>query len=136
MILGIGTDIVDIRRIEKLYLRFGNKFEHRVFSAVELAHADRRGKAGTKARAAILAKRFAAKEACAKALGTGIGKISFHEIVVSRNAEGAPQIVLSGFAASYLKGRTPEGMAAAIHVSLADDYPVAQAFVVISVFPA
>jgi holo-[acyl-carrier protein] synthase len=132
MILGIGSDIVDIRRIEKLFLRFGSRFESRVFRLSEIARADIKGRSGERARFSSLAKRFAAKEACAKALGTGIGRISWHDMLVSNLPSGAPCLTLSGNAEAVLKGLTPEGSAARIHLSLADDYPVAQAFVIIS----
>ena len=128
MILGIGSDIVDIRRIEKLCSRFGSRFENRIFTTSEIARADVKGKT----RFATLAKRFAAKEACAKALGTGIGKIKWQDIQVSNLPAGAPCLTLSGNAATILKQRTPEGNIARIHVSLADDYPMAQAFVIVS----
>lgn len=134
MILGIGSDIIDIRRIEKLLSRSGSKFEKRVFTEDELKRADTRGRSSEKARAAILAKRFAAKEACAKALGTGLGKkAKWTDISVSNKKNGAPRMILTGDAAKQLKKMVPKGMRAEVHVSIADDYPFAQAFVVISV---
>lgn len=135
MILGIGSDLSDIRRIEKTCERFGERFENRVFSAVEIATANRKGKAGARAKAASLTKRFAAKEACAKALGTGISRgISWRDISVSNLPSGAPTLVLSGKAAEKLKQLTPPGMTAQINLTMTDEYPIAQAFVVISAF--
>jgi len=135
VILGIGSDLVDMRRIEKLCARFGKKFEKRIFTANEIATADNRGKAGTKAKASSLAKRFAAKEACAKALGTGIsGGITWQDISISNHISGAPLLTLSGMAAKRLKKLTPSGMTAQINLTIADEYPTAQAFVVISAY--
>lgn len=133
MIVGIGSDIIDIRRLEKIAKQFGKKFESRVFTAAEIARADARGRRGSKERNAILAKRFAAKEACAKALGTGIGQgANWKDISVSNAKNGAPRLALSGAAAKKLKKLIPVNMKAELHVSLSDDYPLAQAFVVIS----
>lgn len=135
MILGIGSDLTDIRRIEKACNRFGKRFEERIFSAVELATANRKGKAGAKAKAASLAKRFAAKEACAKALGTGINKgVSWQDISVSNLPSGAPALSLTGKAAEMLLQLTPLGMKAQLHLTMTDEHPIAQAFVVISAY--
>ena len=132
MIIGIGTDLVDIRRIEKLCARLGKKFEERICAASEI-----KGRAGSKQRYASLAKRFAAKEACAKALGTGIGKsVKWRDILVSNLNNGAPCLTLSGRAEAHLQKRTPSGMLAQIHLSMTDEYPIAQAFVVISAVSA
>lgn len=133
MIIGIGNDIVDIRRIEKSILRFGTRFEERVFTATEIAMANLRGRSGIKGKTSSLAKRFAAKEACAKALGTGIGQgIKWREISVSNLAEGTPCLTLSGKALARLVKITPGGMKAQLNLSMSDEYPLAQAFVVIS----
>lgn len=133
MILGIGSDIVDIRRIEKAILRFGRKFEERLFTDEEIGWANVRGQSSARARCAVFAKRFAAKEACAKALGTGIGQnAKWVEISVSNSRSGAPTLSLSGNAARQLQKITPAGMKAQVNISLSDEYPIAQAFVVIS----
>lgn len=129
MILGIGSDIVDIRRIERLLERYGPRFAARVFSPEEQALCEGRG-AG---RAAAYAKRFAAKEACAKALGTGIrGAVGLTTIAVENDGNGAPALRLSGGAQARLAALTPSGMQAAVHLSLSDEPPLAQAFVVLS----
>jgi len=124
MILGIGNDLVDIRRIEKAFVRFGARFTGRIFTAAERKYA---GQDCTR-----LAKRFAAKEACAKALGTGLGRISWQEIEVLRSPGGAPQIVLHGHALDRAKTLVPDGKTVQCFVSLSDEYPYAQAFVVIA----
>jgi len=124
MILGIGSDIVDIRRIEKALKRFGQRFEKRVFTEAEREKAN--------GRAATYAKRFAAKEACAKALGTGFNyNVLWHDIEVINKSGGAPNIRLSGGAGDKLQSLTPHGMQAKIHVTLSDEYPFAQAMVLI-----
>ena len=128
MIIGIGSDIIDIRRIEKLSAKFGTRFEKRVFSAGELVAGKKYSNA--KKFHSFLAKRFAAKEAVAKALGTGIGKdISFKEAEVSNLPSGKPTISLNGRALDKLKSLND---GAKIDISLSDDYPYAQAFVIIS----
>ena len=131
MILGIGSDLIDIRRIEKALARFGGRFERRVFTAAEIAKADSRAKV-PRVRAATLAKRFAAKEACAKALGAGLQGIKWREMEVASLPSGQPALHLSGNAAMLLARLVPAGLAARIDLSMADDYPLAQAFVVIS----
>lgn len=137
MIIGIGSDIVDIRRIEKSCVRFGKQFEERIFTASEIEHSTLRGRSGIKGRASSLAKRFAAKEACAKALGTGFAEgIRWQEISVSNLAGGAPYLTLNGKALEKLVKITPPGMKAQINLSMSDEYPFAQAFVIISVLPA
>jgi holo-[acyl-carrier protein] synthase len=129
MILGIGNDLTDIRRIAAALERFGERFTHRVFTTAERARADRRDHA----RAASYAKRFAAKEACAKALGTGMRQgVAWRDMGVVNGASGQPGLVLTGGAAQRLQAITPSGRQAVIHVSLSDDFPWASAFVVIS----
>lgn len=133
MILGIGSDITDIRRIEKALARFGDKFEQRVFTVEEQQKARRRA-AGTQRNntASTYAKRFAAKEACAKALGTGFREGVFHkDIGVVNLASGKPGIVLTGGAKAQLHRMLRKGMQPVIHLTMTDEYPLAQAFVVI-----
>ncbi|MEJ1158573.1 holo-ACP synthase [Prosthecomicrobium sp. N25] len=131
MIIGIGSDLIDIRRIEKTLARFGDRFTHRVFTELERAKSDRR-----EARAASYAKRFAAKEACSKALGTGIRMgVNWREMGVVNLPSGKPTIELKGSAAERLASLTPEGFEARIDVTITDDFPLAQAFVVISAVP-
>jgi holo-[acyl-carrier protein] synthase len=127
MILGIGTDLANIERIAGTLARFGDRFRRRVFTEVELAKAGRRrDEAGT------LAKRWAAKEACSKALGTGLAMgISWRDMGVVNRRGGQPEMRLTGWAAERLAAMTPPGMTAHVHVSLTDDHPWAQAFVVI-----
>jgi len=127
MILGSGIDMVDIRRIEKLLEKSGKRFLARTFTVKEQATCDAREQ-----RASAYAKRFAAKEAVAKALGSGIGKDAlFIDIELLNDKRGAPKITLHGKALARLKSLTPKGMKAAIHVSLTDEYPLAQAQVII-----
>ncbi len=132
MILGIGSDLTDIRRIEKTLERFGERFEKRVFTDGEIAKANRRAGAGPRIKAATLAKRFAAKEACSKALGTGIRGIRWREMEVANLPSGKPTLSLTGQAMERLQALTPKGFAPQIDLSMTDDYPLAQAFVVIS----
>lgn len=131
MILGIGTDLANIDRIAGTLERFGDRFRNRVFTKVELAKAARRrDEAGT------LAKRWAAKEACSKALGTGLAMgISWRDMAVSNLRTGQPVMAVTGWAADRLSEMTPEGHEAIIHVTLTDDHPWAQAFVVIEARP-
>ncbi|MFZ4126096.1 MAG: holo-ACP synthase [Rickettsiales bacterium] len=134
MILGIGSDICDIRRIEKALARHGARFEQRVFTAHEQAKARSRKGAGRNSSASTYAKRFAAKEACGKALGTGVGAgggIFWKDIEVINLPSGKPTIQLNGNAKRALDYVTPKGMRAEILVTLVDEYPMAQAFVVI-----
>lgn len=132
MILGIGSDLIDIRRIEQSLERFGERFTHRCFTEVERAKSDRRA-----ARAASYAKRFAAKEACAKALGTGIAQgVSWTEMGVVNEPSGRPTMKLTGRAAERLARMTPPGFVARLDLTITDDHPLAQAFVVISAWPA
>ena len=127
MILGIGSDLTDIRRIEQTLARFEGRFEARVFTDIERARSDRKP-----GRAASYAKRFAAKEACAKALGTGIRRAVFWKDMGVVNARsGQPTLALTGGAAKRLAALTPPGTRAVIHLSLTDDHPYAQAFVII-----
>ena len=135
MILGIGNDICDITRIEKTLARFGEKFEKRVFTRAEIAKARARKGAGPQVVAGTYAKRFAAKEACAKALGTGFGTINWHEVEVVNLESGAPTIYLSGGALEQLQKLTPSGQQARIFLTLTDEYPLAQAHVVIESIP-
>ncbi|MBI1250180.1 MAG: holo-ACP synthase [Alphaproteobacteria bacterium] len=129
MILGIGSDLCDIRRIEKALARFGERFELRVFTEMERARAKRR----PDQRAASYAKRFAAKEACAKALGTGIRQgVYWRDMGVVNLRSGRPTMALTGGAAERLAALTPPGYVAHIHVSLTDEPPLAQSFVIIS----
>jgi len=131
MILGLGNDIIDIERIEHTILRFGDRFLERVFTDVERARSDRR-----KDRAASYAKRFAAKEACAKALGTGLRRgVFWRDMGVINLPSGRPTLVLTGGAAKQLERITPPGYTARMDLSLTDDYPLAQAIVIISGVP-
>ncbi|HZT49731.1 MAG TPA: holo-ACP synthase [Hyphomicrobiaceae bacterium] len=132
MILGLGSDIIDIRRIERTLERYGERFIARVFTDTERKKSD--GRIG---RAASYAKRFAAKEACAKALGTGLRRgVFWRDMGVVNLRSGRPTMVLTGGAAEQLKRITPPGLEARIDVSLTDDFPLAQAIVVISAAPA
>ena len=131
MILGVGTDLADIRRIEATIERFGERFLNRVFTDIERSRSDRRAD-----RAASYARRWAAKEACAKALGTGLRMgVAWREMGVANLSSGQPTIVLTGGAAERLRAMTPEGMEARLHATLTDDPPYAQAFVVIEALP-
>jgi holo-[acyl-carrier protein] synthase len=132
MILGLGNDLIDIRRIEKTLERFGERFTARVFTEVEQRKSDRRA-----ARAASYAKRFAAKEACAKALGTGVPRRGVHwrDLGVVNLPSGKPTMALTQGAAARLAEITPDGMTAQIDVTITDDYPLAQAIVIISALP-
>jgi len=132
MIVGLGNDLIDIRRIEKTLERFGSRFTERVFTEIEQAKSDRRA-----SRAASYAKRFAAKEACAKALGTGVPRRGVHwrDLGVVNLPSGQPTMALTRGAARRLTEITPDGKTARIDVTLTDDYPLAQAIVIISVVP-
>lgn len=132
MIIGIGTDLVDIRRIERTIARFGDRFLDRVFTAKERARAERR-----RNRVPTYAKRFAAKEACAKALGTGFrAGVFFRDIGVVNLPTGQPTLALTGGAKARLAALTPPGFTPRIDLALTDEWPLAQAFVVISVVSA
>ena len=131
MILGIGTDLANIDRIAGTLERFGDRFRNRVFTEVEQAKAERRADVvGT------YAKRWAAKEACSKALGTGLRMgIAWKDMAVSNLDTGQPRMHVTGWAADRLVAMTPAGHEAIIHVTLTDDHPWAQAFVVIEARP-
>jgi len=132
MILGIGSDLCDIRRIEATLARFGTRFTERVFTAGERARSERRA-----ASAASYARRFAAKEACSKALGTGMSRgVFWRDMEVVNLTSGRPTLRLAGGALERLRAMTPPGHEAVVHVSLTDDPPLAQAFVVIEARPA
>jgi holo-[acyl-carrier protein] synthase len=134
MILGIGNDTVDIRRIEQTLARHGERFVERIFTPVERAKAERRTE---RIRAATYAKRFAAKEAAAKALGTGFrAGVFFRDLGVVNLRTGQPTLVLTGGAAARLAKLTPPGMQADIALTMTDEYPYASAVVVISARPA
>jgi holo-[acyl-carrier protein] synthase len=130
LILGIGNDLIDIRRIEKTLERFGERFIDRVFTATERAKADRRT---AKLRAATYAKRYAAKEAAAKALGTGFSQgVYWRDIGVVNLPSGQPTLALTGGAALRLAALVPPGMAAHLHLAITDEYPMAEAVVILS----
>ena len=132
MIIGIGSDIIDIRRIEKTIERYGDRFLDRIFTETERMKSDRRA-----ARAASYAKRFAAKEACAKALGTGLSQgVFWRDMGVVNLPSGQPTIALTGGAALRLQQLLPKGHVGQIHLTITDDFPQAQAFVLISAVPA
>lgn len=131
MIIGMGSDLIDIRRVEKSIDRFGNRFTHRCFTEVEQAKSD-----GRKNRAASYAKRFAAKEACSKALGTGIAHgVFWRDMGVINLPGGKPTMVLTNGAGERLAAMMPAGHKPFIHVTITDEYPYAQAFVIIEALP-
>jgi holo-[acyl-carrier protein] synthase len=131
VILGVGTDIVDIRRVEATLQRFGARFVERCFTETERAKSERRAN-----RAASYARRFAAKEACAKALGTGFRRgVFWRDMGVVNLAGGRPTLALTGGAALQLARLVPPGFAARIDLTLTDEPPLAQAFVIISAVP-
>ncbi len=128
MIVGIGNDIVDIRRIEATLARFGSRFIDRLFTDIEQAKSE-----GRAARAASYAKRFAAKEACAKALGTGLRDgVYWRDMGVVNLPSGRPTLALTGGAARQLARLIPPGRVARIDLALTDDFPLAEAVVIIS----
>ncbi len=132
MILGIGNDLIDIRRIEQTLERFGDRFIQRIFTDIEQAKSERRLN-----RAASYAKRFAAKEACSKALGTGLRQGTFwRDMGVANLRSGKPTMVLTGGALGHLERMTPRGMIAQIDLTITDDMPLAEAIVIISAVPA
>ncbi|MDH3474819.1 MAG: holo-ACP synthase [Rhodospirillales bacterium] len=133
MIIGLGNDLIDIRRVERTLERFGERFIQRVFTEIEQGKSERRV-----ARAASYAKRFAAKEACAKALGTGVPRRGVHwtNMGVVNLPSGKPTMALTEGAARRLAEITPPGMSAQIDITITDDYPLAQAIVIISAVPA
>lgn len=131
MIIGIGSDLIDIRRIEKSLERHAERFIRRVYTDLEQARSE-----GRRARAASYAKRFAAKEACAKALGTGIAQgVYWRDMGVANLPSGKPTMVLTGGAAAQLGKLLPAGHQAVVHLTITDDYPLAQAFVIIEALP-
>jgi holo-[acyl-carrier protein] synthase len=131
VILGVGNDIIDIRRIEKTLARYGERFIGRVFTDIERTKSD-----GRRQRAASYAKRFAAKEACAKALGTGLRcGVYWRDMGVVNLPSGRPTMRLTGGAAKVLQDLTPEGYDARIDLTITDDFPLASAIVIISGIP-
>ena len=131
MILGLGNDLIDIRRIEKTIARHGERFLARIYTDIERAKSDRRA-----ARAASYAKRFAAKEACAKALGTGLNRgVYWRDMGVVNLPGGKPTMALTGGALKRLEKITPAGTRAQIDLTITDDFPLAQAIVIISAVP-
>ena len=132
MILGLGNDVIDIRRIERTIELYGDRFLNRIFTDVERQRADRR-----RQRAASYAKRFAAKEACSKALGTGLRKgVFWRDMGVVNLPSGRPTLKLTGGAAAQLARITPPGYEARIDLTITDDFPMAQAIVIISAIPS
>lgn len=131
MILGIGNDMIDIRRIERSLVRFGDRFRDRIFTETERLRSERKSQP-----AASYAKRFAAKEACSKALGTGLRRgVFWRDMGVVNMKSGRPTMTLAGGAAAQLQRITPDGYAARIDLTLTDDFPWAQAIVIISGVP-
>lgn len=131
MIIGIGSDLIDIRRVEKSIERFGTRFTERCFTDIERAKSE-----GRKNKAASYAKRFAAKEACSKALGTGLAQgVFWRDMGVINLPSGKPTMHLTGGAAKRLTAMLPENHRAAIHLTITDDFPLAQAFVIIEALP-
>lgn len=134
MIIGIGVDLIDIRRVERVYGRFGHRFMQRCFTEIEQQKALRRQGAGT--HIDTLAKRFAAKEACSKALGTGFSQSVFHkDIGVVNQPGGRPDIVLTNGALARLEKLLPDKMQARLHLTLTDEPPLAKAMVMIEAIP-
>jgi holo-[acyl-carrier protein] synthase len=132
MIIGIGSDLIDIRRVAKVIERHGDRFLHRIFTDAERAKAERRA-SNEKMVVATYAKRFAAKEACSKALGTGIRcGVWWRDMGVVNLPSGQPSMTLTGGALKRLETLAPAGMEARIDLSMTDDWPLAQAFVIIS----
>lgn len=131
MIIGLGNDLCDIRRIEKTLAKFDRRFIERIFTPIEIAKSEKRHQ-----RAASYAKRFAAKEACSKALGTGFRKgVFWRDMGVSNLPSGKPTMVLTGGALARLNSITPEGMSAQLDLTITDDYPLAQVIVIITAIP-
>ena len=131
MIIGLGSDLIDIRRIEKTLERYGERFIERVYTDVE-----RRKSEGRKQRAASYAKRFAAKEACSKALGTGIrAGVYWRDMGVVNMRSGKPTMALTGGAGEWLKRLMPPGHRPVIHLTITDDFPMAMAVVIIEALP-
>jgi holo-[acyl-carrier protein] synthase len=131
MIIGLGNDMIDIRRIEKTLERYGERFTRRVFTDIERRKSDRRAE-----RAASYAKRYAAKEACSKALGTGFSRgVFWRDLGVVNEPSGKPTMVLTGGAGERLRALVPKGHSPHIHLTITDDFPYAQAFVIIEALP-
>jgi len=131
MIIGMGSDLTDIRRIEKVIGKHGERFLERIFTEAERARAERKAK-----RVETYAKRFAAKEACAKALGTGIrGGVWWRDMGVVNMPSGRPTMMLTGGALRRLEAITPEGCEVRIDLTISDEWPLAQAIVVITALP-
>jgi len=131
MIIGIGSDLIDIRRIASSLERFGERFSHRCFTDVEIRKSE-----GRKNRAESYAKRFAAKEACSKALGTGLSQgVFWKDMGVVNLPGGKPTMQLTGGAAARLAEMLPAGHRGVIHLTITDDFPLAQAFVIIEALP-
>lgn len=131
MIIGVGSDLIDIERVRQTIDRFGDRFIQRIYTPVEIARAERRAD-----RVATYAKRFAAKEACAKALGTGLRKgVFWRDMGVINLPGGRPSLALTGGAKARLEAITPAGMVARIDLTITDEYPLAQAIVIISADP-
>lgn len=132
MIIGIGSDLCNIERIQKSLDRFGDRFTNRVFTDIERTKAEKR----PFTRAGTYAKRFAAKEAFSKAIGTGFSRgVFMKDIGVVNKASGAPTFVLAGGAKERLDAMIPDGHAAEVHLTMTDDHPFAQAFVIITAVP-
>jgi holo-[acyl-carrier protein] synthase len=132
MIIGLGSDLIDIRRIEKTLERHGARFIERIFTETEQRKSE-----GRQQRAASYAKRFAAKEACAKALGTGLSQgVFWKDMGVANLPSGKPIMRLTGGAQHRLDKMTPKGLTAVVHLTITDDFPLAQAFVIIEALPA
>ena len=131
MIIGIGNDVIDIRRIEETLEKYGKRFTARIFTEVEIRKSEKRHQ-----RAASYAKRFAAKEACSKALGTGFrAGVFWKDMGVVNEASGKPTMQMTGGAKEHLDRITPPGHAVRIHVTITDDFPYAHAFVMIEALP-
>jgi holo-[acyl-carrier protein] synthase len=135
MIIGLGSDLIDIRRVQKVLDRHGERFLSRIFTDVERARAERRSKRA-EVMVATYAKRFAAKEACSKALGTGIMRgVWWRDMGVVNLPGGRPTMALTGGALKRLQALTPEGFEARIDLTITDEWPMAQAMVIISAIP-
>lgn len=135
MILGLGNDLIDIRRIEKTLQRFGDRFIERIYTDIEQAKANRRKGSG-QAYAATYAKRYAAKEAASKALGTGFRQgVYWRDLGVINLPSGKPTVHMTGGAAERLESMIPEGMEARVELTITDEYPLAEALVIITAVP-
>ncbi|WP_119308654.1 holo-ACP synthase [Cohaesibacter haloalkalitolerans] len=131
MIIGTGNDLIDIRRVEKSLERFGERFINRIFTEKEIARSERKAQ-----RAASYAKRFAAKEACSKALGTGLSHgVFWRDMGVSNLTSGKPTMVLTNGALARMLSMIPQGFVPQIDLTITDEYPIAQAYVIISAVP-